>query len=116
MRIAGLSLWFTVGIIYGFGFAALLSVGVLLLLVAAAGTVLLVRSRATRDSWPAVICGPAIALLYIAYLNRDGPGTVCTTSGSGQSCVAEYTPWPFLAGALFLAVVGVALLVRRYFT
>jgi hypothetical protein len=116
MRTAALILWFAVGVSYGFGVAALLSVGALLLLVALAGTALLASRRATRGGWPAVICGPAIALLYIAYLNRNGPGTVCTRTGSGQSCVDEYAPWPFVAAAVLLIVVGAALavgLIRR---
>jgi len=93
MRIAALILWFAVGVSYGFGVAALLSVSVFLLLVATAGTALLAGRRSTRSGWPAVICGPAIALLYIAYLNRNGPGTVCTRTGSGKSCVDEYVLW-----------------------
>jgi hypothetical protein len=108
-RIAALVLWFAVGVSYGFGVAALLTVGALLLLVALAGTALLVSRRATRGGWPAAICGPAIVLLYIAYLNRNGPGTVCTTTGTGGSCVDEYAPWPFVAAAVVLIVVGAAL-------
>jgi hypothetical protein len=112
MRIAALILWFAVGVSYGFGIAALLSVGVLFLLVATAGTALLAWRPSTRSGWPAVICGPAIVLLYIAYLNRNGPGTVCTRTGSGgQSCADEYAPWPFVAAAVLLIVVGAALAV-----
>jgi hypothetical protein len=41
--------------------------------------------------------------LYIAYLNRDGPGNVCTAyAHGGQSCTQEYSPlfWAGVAAAL----------------
>jgi hypothetical protein len=110
-RIAAFILWFIVGVAYGFGVAAVLSFGALLLAVALVGTGLLVWRRATRVGWPTVICGPAITLLYIAYLNRSGPGTVCTTAASGQSCVDRYSPWPFVAAAAILIAAGVVLAV-----
>ena len=51
----------------------------------------------------------------IGWLNRDGPGEVCTSSNSGSSCTQEFAPWPsILAGALMLGVsVTVFELLRR---
>jgi hypothetical protein len=38
-----------------------------------------------------------IPALYVAYLNRSGPGTICTSITGGQSCTDESSPWPWLA-------------------
>jgi hypothetical protein len=61
-----------------------------------------------------MISGACAPLLYVAWLNRGGPGEVCTTLGdSGQSCTQEWSPWPFLVLALLLAVAGVVVFVRQ---
>ncbi|MGA2471147.1 MAG: hypothetical protein ABSG64_10700 [Solirubrobacteraceae bacterium] len=50
--------------------------------------------------------------LYVAYLNRSGPGNICHYSiHGGESCVQESTPIPWLLVALVLFTVG-ALLCR----
>jgi hypothetical protein len=43
----------------------------------------------------------------LGWLNRDGPGEVCISTGTGGSCSQEWAPWPFwITGALL--VVGSA--------
>lgn len=58
---------------------------------------------ARNESAAGALCGPAVLLLYIGYLNRGGPGDVCTSSPTAQSCTTEWSPWPF-------AVIGLCLL------
>jgi hypothetical protein len=48
-------------------------------------------------------------LLYIALLNRGGPGDVCTTTGTSSACTEEWSPWPFLAVGVALVVSGIVL-------
>ncbi|MGW2618157.1 hypothetical protein [Streptomyces sp. NPDC001500] len=97
--------WLAVGACAGAGLAALLSVGVVLLLVAAAAAGLLLR-KSPRNAIAGLMAGPAVPLLYLAYLNRGGPGTVCRTTADGQSCTDAYAPVPFLAGAVVLLCAG----------
>ncbi|MER6559265.1 hypothetical protein ABT300_16300 [Streptomyces sp. NPDC001027] len=97
--------WLAVGACAGTGLAALLSVGVVLLLVAAVAAGLLLRTS-PRNAIVGLSAGPAVPLFYLAYLNRGGPGTVCRTSADGQSCTDEYTPIPFLVGGLVLLCAG----------
>ena len=59
-----------------------------------------------------LLLGAALPLLYVAWLNRDGPGTVCTTDGSVTSCGDGVSPWPFVAMALLVAVTGIVSFVR----
>jgi hypothetical protein len=56
--------------------------------------------------------GAAAPLLYVAWLNRGGPGEVCTGTALSESCGDEWSPWPFLAAAVVLVVAGVAMFVR----
>jgi hypothetical protein len=44
--------------------------------------------------------------LLVAYLNRGGPGNVCTTTATSQSCTTEWSPWPWLAAGLLLVAAG----------
>jgi hypothetical protein len=59
---------------------------------------------ARDESAAGALAGPAVLVLYIGYLNRGGPGDVCTSSPTAESCTTEWSPWPF-------AVVGLCLLV-----
>ncbi|MDY0814117.1 hypothetical protein [Kitasatospora purpeofusca] len=108
----GAALWFLDGAALTFGLASILTIGLLLLAAGAAGAVLLGRSAAFRRSWPMVLGGPAAVLAYLAYLNRSGPGTVCTTTMTSSSCVEEYSPWLFLGLAVLLLVVAAGLWYR----
>jgi hypothetical protein len=56
--------------------------------------------------------GPAAVLVFLACLNRSGPGEVCTTTKVSEACTQEYSPWPFLAIAILLLAAAVALAFR----
>ena len=105
--------WLVVGGIWAFALISLPSVGLLVLPIALAATVLLAR----RSHWAGVlglVSGLGLPPLYVAYLNRQGPGNICTSFSSGQSCVQEYSPWPWLTGAVLLITVGFGFFVLRY--
>ncbi|MFG2563529.1 hypothetical protein [Streptomyces sp. NPDC048496] len=101
--------WFLIGAAIGLGIVSLLSIGPLVLAVAAAGAVALSIREAPRRGLPGVIAGPSLPLLYIAYLNRGGPGPVCTTTATEQACIDEWSPWPWVIAAVLLAATGTAL-------
>ncbi|WP_458248755.1 hypothetical protein [Streptomyces sp. MAI_2237] len=102
--------WLASGACAGVGLAALLTVGVplVLLAVAAAGFLLW---KGPRNAVAGLLAGLAAPLFLLAYLNRDGPGNVCRAVAGGQSCTDEYAPAPFLAAGLVLAVAGLVLFV-----
>lgn len=58
------------------------------------------------------VTGAAVPVLWVAWLNRHGPGTFCTHTTNGTSCSDEWTPWPFLLLAVVLAFGGVVIFVR----
>ena len=101
--------WLIVGALAGLGIAALLTIGLLFLLLAGALALIGARTPALRNrSVLAVPAGVGLAVLYLAWLNRDGPGRVCHTTGATTSCADQWSPWPFIVVALLLAAVSVA--------
>ena len=107
--------WLLVGGGYALGLAALLSIGILVVALTAGATVLLASRRGSHVGLPGALSGPALPLLWIAYLNRGGPGTVCTGTPENGSCTDEWNPWLFLGPGVLLLVAGLVLflVVRR---
>jgi len=102
--------WLVVGALAGAGIAALLSIGVVLLLLAGVLAAIGAHTQALRNrSVLAIPAGVGLAVLYLAWLNRDGPGNVCKTTGITTTCTDQASPWPFVAVAAVLIAVSVAL-------
>ena len=109
--------WFTAWLLVGAGFAVgligIASIGLFVLPLVVLATVLLVRRQHAPSGLPGLISGLAIPLLYVAYLNRAGPGSICTTVTGGQECNDEWSPWPWLALGVMLFVLGVVVFIDR---
>ncbi len=106
--------WFVIWLVLGAGWAftllSALSLGVFVLPFAVAGTVLVATRRRANRGLPGLISGLGLPLFYVAYLNRDGPRTVCTAlQHGGQSCTDEGSPWPWTVVGVALLLVGVAI-------
>ncbi|MFC8732203.1 hypothetical protein ACFT5B_07080 [Luteimicrobium sp. NPDC057192] len=92
------------------GVAALLAALVAVLVVVAA------RGGARRPRAELAflaLSGAGVVPLVVAWLNRDGPGDVCTAWSDGQ-CAAgteEWSPWPWLAAGVLLVAAGTVLTV-----
>lgn len=102
--------WLLVGAMAGFGVASLLTIGAAFLALAAilAAVGLVVPALRTR-AVSAIPAGVGLVVLYLGWLNRGGPGRVCTTTPTQTSCVDQWSPWPFVAGAAILFVGAYAL-------
>jgi hypothetical protein len=110
--------WFAAWLIIGAGYALSLlgaaSIGLFVLPLPVLATILLARRQHASSGLPGLISGLGIPLLYVAYLNRAGPGTICTTiTGGGQDCTDEWSPWPWLAAAAILLALGLAAFIAR---
>lgn len=104
---AGFVAWLMLGAAYAIGLLAMLTVGLFIVAIALVPTVLLWRKRRADREMLGLLSGLGLPLLYVAYLNRDGPGTVCTTGrDASRSCTDEWSPWPFLAVGILLLLVG----------
>ncbi len=107
--------WTTIGGGAALGLLTILTIGIFVLPATALLAVLLAWRGQTVQAGPAIVTGLGLIPLYVAYLNRGGPGTVCTTTALSQSCMQETSPWPWVAAGLCLAAAGAGLsvVVRR---
>ncbi len=97
--------WAVTGTLIGFGIAGVATIGVYLIPVAMVLALIgIVRYR--DRSAIALVGGLAVAPLYIAWLNRNGPGTVCRTVGGTTECADQWSPWPFVAVGLTLLIIS----------
>ncbi len=102
--------WLAVGVAYAFAAIGLASVGLFVFPVAVLATVLLARRKAPRAALAGLVAGFGFPPLYVAFLNRSGPGQLCYSSGAMQTtCAQLLNPWPWAAIGLLFIIVGVAL-------
>ena len=110
---AGIGGWTLVGVLAGFAVLALLSIGVFVApFVVVLGAGGLVSSRLRRGAAPGLLLGVSTAPLWLAWLNRSGPGTVCEATATSQACAEQVSPWPFLVVGVALAGAGMVLVHR----
>jgi hypothetical protein len=102
--------WLVVGALVGLGVMSLLTIGLLFLLAAAVLVGIGVALPVLRNrSVVAIPAGVGLSVLYLAWLNREGPGDVCHVTGHTTRCTEQWSPWPFLAVALVLVAASFAL-------
>ncbi len=105
--------WAATGALVSLGAVSLLTIGVFLLAGAAVLLVVGVALPHVRSGGHVgALSGLSVAPLYLAWLNRQGPGTVCEATRDVTECRDLWSPWPFLAVGLGLLVVAVAVSVR----
>ena len=54
-----------------------------------------------------VLAGIGLVSLYVAWLQRHGPGTTCSYTPTEVSCQESLNPWPWLVVGVVLVVIGV---------
>ncbi|HYX86533.1 MAG TPA: hypothetical protein VE777_16290 [Gaiellales bacterium] len=96
-------MWAAVGAMFVLGLDLIFLLPAAALLGIGAGTF-----RASWTSTSGFITGAGLPLLWVAYANRQGPGTVCWSTATASGCDQYLNPWPWLAAGLLLVVVGVA--------
>jgi len=99
--------WAAVGACVSAAVLTPFTIGPFVLVAAAVGAAVLVWRRGLSISCAGLLSGAGLVLLYAGYLNRGGPGQVCGTTATGQSCVSEWSPWPWLAAGALLIAAGV---------
>lgn len=104
--------WASVGVALAISALGAMTIGVWVLPFALIGLISIYK-RANRRGGVGLISGAGIPILYIAYLNRNGPGDICTPFGlGGQQCTQEYSWWPFVLVGTILIALGVVMFLR----
>jgi hypothetical protein len=113
--VAAFAGWCVVGAALTLSILTLLTIGPFVLLV----TLMLIGYLLWRVDFgwamAGMISGAGLPVLYVAWLNRDGPGEVCTRTATQVSCTDEWSPWPFVALGVVLLVGGVFAFLRNRF-
>ena len=67
---------------YALGILGALSIGPYVLVITVAATIVLATRTGSKVGLPGLVSGLGLPLFYVAFLNRSGPGTVCTSTGT----------------------------------
>ena len=106
--------WFFVWAFVGSAAAlGTVSLGPLLLAPSAlAGVFLWVRPGVRRSAF-GLLTGAGVLLLYVAWVQRDGPGTTCWRTATASGCDPYLNPLPWLVAGAALVVSGFIAHARR---
>ena len=102
--------WALLGCAVGFG---AVSLGAFVLLPVAIIGVLMASRRSISRSAFGFLTGVGALLLYVAWLQRAGPGTTCWHTGTESGCDEHLNPLPWLVVGLLLFSGGVVGFARR---
>jgi hypothetical protein len=107
------AVWVPVGAGYAVGVLGLLTIGLPVLALSLLATGALAVTRLRGKGMVGLVTGLGLPLLFVAYLNRGGPGEVCSTSGGTTECVEAWSPWGWAVAGVALVITGAALFALR---
>jgi hypothetical protein len=106
------AVWAGLGVVASFGVIGLLTIGLPLLIICGGiAAWLLTRRHDARVGIWGLSSGASVAAWFLAWTNRDGPGSVCHVTATANSCQQEWNPLLFAIAAALLLVVGLALFI-----
>ena len=106
--------WFWAWAFVGFAAAVgFVSLGVLILAPVAAVAAVMASRPAIRSSAFGFVTGAGLLLVYVAWLQRAGPGTTCWHTATASGCDEHLNPLPWLFAGLVLVAAGVVGHARR---
>lgn len=107
---AWFSAWATLG---SAAVLAVVSLGPLLLLPTVALAIVFASRPDARRSAPGLLVGAGVLLLYVAWVQRHGPGTTCWHTATGGGCDQHLNPLPWLLGGIAVVITGFIVHARR---
>ena len=107
---AGFTLFALIGAGFILGFLTLSVLFVVPIVVAV--VVMVVRPNVLKSS-VGLVTGAGSVLIYVAYVQRRGPGTVCWQTATASGCEEYLNPWPWLVVGVVLVIAGILTHVSR---
>ena len=102
--------WVTVGALGALG---AISLGLIALAPALLiATLISMNEKAGQPAF-GLVSGAGLPLLFVAYLNREGPGITCYRTASSAGCDQHLNPLPWLVIGLLLLAAGCIAQARR---
>ena len=106
--------WFWAWALLGSATAlAAISLGPILLAPVVVIAWLMASRSSIRRSAVGLLSGAGALLLYVAWVQRAGPGTTCWQTQTASGCDQHLNPWPWLIAGIGLFVGGIAAHARR---
>lgn len=96
--------WASIGGLFTAAFLSALTIGPFIVAVPVITTVIVLRVPNASAGRPGLISGASFPLLYVAFLNRHGPGSIC--NATRLRCHDEWSPWPWLLTGLGVSLTG----------
>ena len=107
------AVWLVAGVALAFSLVDLPAFGILVLPFVLAGVVLLVvLHHLDRSAW-GLLCGVGLLSLYVAYVQRKGPGVVTWHTATASRADTYLDPRPWLIAGLLLVLVGIGAFLWR---
>ena len=101
---AGFALWALVG---GGLVIGIFTLTILFVVPVVIGLAALAIRPALMRSGFGFVAGMGLVSIYVAFVQRRGPGTVCWQKATESGCEEFLNPWPWLAVGVVLVCVGV---------
>jgi hypothetical protein len=108
--IASFLAWVLVGVGVALGFVSL---GLLTLVPSVILGAAFASSRTARRSAVGLLVGLGLLLVYVAYVQRQGPGTTCWRTATASGCDQHLDPRPWLVAGLTSITAGLVGAWRR---
>jgi hypothetical protein len=89
------------------------SLGPIVLFPASLAGTAMARSRHGRRSWVGLFAGVGLVSLFVAYVQRDGPGTTCWHTAAAGGCAQHLDPVPWLIVGMLLFAGAIVIQMRR---
>jgi hypothetical protein len=102
--------WALLGCAAALGFVSL---GVLMLGPASVAAALMARRPSARRSAFGFLSGVGLLLVYVAWVQRAGPGTTCWRTATASGCDEHLNPLPWLLAGVALFTAGIVAHGRR---
>jgi hypothetical protein len=105
--------WVPVGVLVCIGILSILSIGIVILPIAGFLSYRLAKRRRSAGLVvPGLLAGASFGPFLIAFINRDGPGYICTRTATSVSCGAQANPWIGVGIGVGMLVVAAVIFLR----